>query len=161
MNQHKVNGIGRRVVLGGFAGLCMMLTSFAASAKFNLVPTLNFLRDANMLASASRQLARASYYEIGNHHPITQAALSYRNVVRAFVKKANRYHLFKKDPITDQIKIDFEPVRVEFAKLRQAIKTYYQEEGMYRVRRKYDKVIYRYHRLRHSIDVHIAQAKKP
>ena len=135
------------------------LVSFSARAEFKLSPTWHLMKDVHLLASAARQLSRTAIKDLGDH-PISLATKDFRKSVQVFTTAFKNRKIFTHTPDTDVIKQDFRVVKQGFDELRLSIRAHYKVDGMDRVRRKYDKLIYRYHRLRHSIDVHILEARR-
>jgi len=137
-------------------GIILSSTSFA---QFKAKPTWHLMKDTHLLASASRQLTRMALRDVGDH-PISIESKRFRKTIKVFIYKFKRYRLFTHKPDTEIIRRDFRIVQKGFRNLRQSMSKHYKVDGMKRIRRKYDKLIYRYHRLRHSIDVHILEAKR-
>lgn len=135
----------------------LILVSTNASAEFRAGSTWHLVKDTYLLKRSAKKLAKSAVKYVGDH-TVSIEAKQFARVANYFVYKMNRYSLFTKRPDTVVIREDFKRVVEAFHRLRVTMRSARQINSIPKIMRRYDKLIYRYHRLRHSIDIHIAES---
>jgi len=135
-----------------------LLCSTSAVAEFKYKETWYLIKDIHLLGSAARQLSRVASKD-AKDNPIAIQANNFRSTVKSFTQQFRRRQIFSKKPESELIKLDFGVVKESFHALRNVMKKEYREKSMSRIRIKFDKLIYRYHRVRHSIEMHATESK--